>query len=247
MPKVKIQLAVLGHLPPDFDVRDLGLWRSKAFEISPEVESYQLTEDAHGPDWEFTDAQFEGCIRRDPKCSLLIVFVSVKLENNWYLRRLSDDRLVFTFYELDQILRFQGLPLKNLALRVIYAAVLVYKRYKDRIPTASEKTDYAHDETRGCLFDMNANKLDVVRSLHQPRLCESCVSHLKQTQVSNELLDVIQNELLWIKKPLADRIVSFVRAHTVLSIVLSILSAIVLGTAASLLASFIYDALRTAT
>lgn len=243
----KIQLAVLGQALPDFNPRELIAWKSKVFEIHPQIDSYQLNEDAKGDDWEYTDDQLEKFIQRDPSCSLLIILVSVKLQNNWYLRRLSDNRVLFTFYELDQILRFYGLPLKNMVLRVFYAAILVYKRYGDRIPTASEKTNYAHDETRGCLFDINASKVDVIHSLHQPKLCEYCVSQLKQSRVSNELVQDVQSELQKIKKPLVDRIASFIRAHTVLSIVLSILSAIILGTLASLLATVIYENLIRST
>lgn len=247
MAKPKIQIAVIGHQPPDFDVRELSSWRSDAFEINTDIESFQLNEDAHGEDWEFTDAQFERILRRDPACSFLIAFVTVKLENNWYLRRLSDNRAVFTFYEMDQIVRHHRLPLKNLALRVLYAAALVFKRYGDRIPLSSENTNYAHDETRGCLFDMNANKMDVVHSLHRPCVCERCCSQLKEANVSNDLLESVKKELLRIQKPLADRIVEFVRAHTVASIFASFISALLLGIAASLIASWLYEGLRAAT
>ncbi len=241
MPKPTIQVAVVGHQPPDFDVRELASWRSDAFAVSPDIESYQLNEDADGYDWEFTDAQFENIICRNPACALLIVFVNVKLEQNWYLRRLSDNRAVFTFYEMDQIVRHHRLPLKNLALRVLYAVALVFKRYGDRLPTACEDTNYAHDETRGCLFDMNANKMDVVYSLHCPRVCERCCSQLKQAKVSNEFLDAVKKELLRVRKPLADRLVDFVRAHTIVSILISLISALVLGVAASLIATLLYE------
>ncbi|MCW0392848.1 hypothetical protein [Xanthomonas sacchari] len=247
MIKPIIQIAFIGHQPPDFDVREISSWRSDAFEINRSIESFQLNEDADGEDWEFTDSQFETILRRDPKCSFLIAFVTVKLENNWYLRRLSDNRAVFTFYEMDQIARHHRLPLKNLALRVLYAATLVFKRYGDRIPLPSENTRYAHDETRGCLFDMNANKMDVVHSLHRPCVCEICCSQLKQANVSNELLESVKKEILRIQKPLADRIVEFVRAHTVASIVASLLSALLLGIVASLIASWLYEGLRAAT
>src|SRR5690606_38473293 len=136
------------------------------FEVQGPVESFQLNEDAQGSEWEYSDEQLSGHIRRDPVCDFLIILVNVKLEDNWYTRRLSDNRILFTFYELDQVLGFYGFPLKNLAQRVLYAYTLVYKRYGGRIPAGSERTNFTHDETRGCLFDMNASKVDVVHSLH---------------------------------------------------------------------------------
>lgn len=247
MPTPKIKLALLGQPPPGFDIKELLAWKSSVFSIDESIESYQLNEDARGPDWEYTDAQLEAHLRRNTDCSFLVIFVSVKLEQNWYVRRLQDNRILFTFYELEQILRFDNLPLRNLALRVLYAATIVYKRYGDRIPPASEQTNYAHDETRGCLFDMNASKIDIIHSLHQPKLCEYCVSQLKHAHVSNELLDLTQRELRGIRKPLVDRIASFVRAHTMWSIVISLATALVLGTLSSLLATYIYEAFRVAT
>ncbi|KRG66354.1 hypothetical protein ABB27_13960 [Stenotrophomonas terrae] len=244
MSKCKVQLAIVGHPPPDFDARELASWNSNVFEISSVIESFQLNEDAAGDDWEFSDVQFENAVRRDPTCDFLVMFVTVKLECNWYLRRLSDNRIVFTFYEMDHIVRHHRLPLKNLSLRVLYAAVLVFRRYGSRIPVASESTNYAHDETRGCLFDMNANKMDVVASLHRPCVCERCCSQLKEAKVSNELIESVKKEIRKVQKPLADRIIDFVRAHTIFSIFVSVLSALVLGITASLIAAWVYEFMK---
>ena len=246
MPVPKIKLAVLGQLPPGFDVRELLQWKSDSFVLDAAIETFQLNEDAKGREWEYTDAQLATQLKRPADCDIMVILVSVKLEHNWYARRLDDNRILLTFYELDQILRIYGLPLKNLALRVLYAMTLVYKRYGNRIPLAMERTNYAHDETRGCLFDMNASKIDVIHSLHQPRICDYCIAQLKQAKVPNETLDSVSCELKKIRKPLIDRIVGFVREHTVISIVLSLLSALVLGVVTNLLATIILESIRAA-
>lgn len=243
----KIKIVVLGYAPPTFDIRALTAWRSKVFSIDPAIETFQLNQDGQGPDWEYTDQQLAGQVKRPPNCDLMIIFLKVKLEDNWYARRLDDNRVLFTFYELDQILQLFRFPLQNLALRVLYAMSLVYRRYGDRIPPLAEPTNFAHDETRGCLFDMNASKIDVIHSLDRPHLCEHCVSQLKQSRVSNEVLDVVAKELRRIRRPLVDRIAAFVRDQTIWSIIISVLSALVLGTAASVLASYIYAYLRPTT
>jgi hypothetical protein len=247
VPVPKIKIVVLGYSPPTFDVRALTAWKSQVFSIDPAIETFQLNQDGQGPDWEYTDQQLAGQLKRPADCDLLVIFLKVKLEDNWYARRLDDNRVLFTFYELDQILQLFRLPLQNLALRVLYAMTLVYKRYGDRIPPLSEPTNFAHDETRGCLFYMNASKIDVIHSLDRPRLCDHCVSQLKQSRVSNETLDVVAKELRRIRKPLADRIVTFVRDHTMWSIFIYVISALMLGTVASVLASYIYAYLHRAT
>ena len=247
MPVPRIQLAALGRLPADFDPGDLLRWKSSVFEIDPSIESFQLNDDAQGADWEYTDQQLEKYFPNQVDGSFLVILVNVKLENNWYVRRLSNNRVLFTFHELDQILRFHSIPLKNIALRVLYAASLIYRRYGNRIPPTTEKTNYAHDETRGCLFDMNASKLDVVHSCHQPILCEYCVAQLKNAQVSNEVINSVQSEIRKILKPLFHRMVDFVKSHPVWSILISLVTALVVGIIASILAAYIYDALKAAT
>jgi hypothetical protein len=243
----KIKLAVLGRLPPDFDPGDLVDWTSATFEVDPRIDSYELNEDAQGDDWEYTDQQLEKYLSKNTDGSFLVILLSVKLQDNWYVRRLPNNRILFTFHDLDQILRFHRIPLKNIALRVLYAASLIYQRYGNRIPPTTEKTNYAHDETRGCLFDMNASKLDVVHSCHEPILCEYCVGQLQSAQVSNEVIRAVQSEIKKIQKPLFLRIVDFVQTHPVLSIVISALTALAIGTLASVIAAFIYDAIKSAT
>jgi hypothetical protein len=242
----RIKLAVLGRLPPEFDPADLIDWSSTTFEIDPRIDSYELNEDAQGPDWEFTDRQLEKYLSNNLDGDFMVILLSVKLQDNWYVRRLSKNRILFTFYDIDQILRFHRIPLKNVALRVLYAASLIYRRYGNRIPPATEPTSYAHDETRGCLFDINSSKIDIVRSCHEPILCEYCISQLKSAQVSNEVLRAVQSEIKKIRKPLFERMSEFVQTHPIWSIVVSVLTALIIGVLASIAAAFIYDGIKAA-
>ena len=239
MPKTKIQIVILGSLPPGCSRQALLEWKSNLFEISPEIPTFQLNQNATGHDWEYTDQQIEGFLRQTFDCDILLIVVRVRLQDNWYLRRLSYNRLLFTFFELDQILHFHNIPLNNIILRVLYAGVLIYLRCAKQIPPSSEGTLYAHDETRGCLFDMNPNKWDVIQSLHQPSLCESCVAQHREAQVSEEQLRLAAKELKNIKRPLVDQIVRFVKAHTACSIIVSLIVALLIGTASSLIAIYL--------
>lgn len=243
----KIKLAVLGRLPPEFDPGDLVKWTSATFEVDPRIESFELNEDAQGVDWEYTDQQLEKYLSTITDGSFLVILLSVKLQDNWYVRRLPGNRILFTFHDIDQILRFHHIPLTNVALRVLYAASLIYRRYGNRIPPTTERTNYAHDETRGCLFDMNASKLDVVHSCHEPILCEYCVGQLKSAQISNEVIRTVQSEIRKIRKPLFQRMADFIQNHPVWSIVISVATALSVGVLASVIAAFIYDAIKSAT
>lgn len=242
-----IKLAVLGTLPRDFDIRDIAQWKSSAFVVDSNVESFQLNEDALGSDWEYLDSQLEKYIPHQVDGGFLVIFLNVPLQHNWYVRRLSKNRVLFTFHEMDQILLFHNIPLQNLALRVLYAGSLIYRRYGNRIPEASEKTNYAHDETRGCLFDMNPSKVDVIHSLHEPILCEYCIAKLKEAQVPNELIQTVRDEIKRIRKPLFYRISGFVTRNPLWSFGISLFTALGIGVLASVLAAYVYDYIKSAT
>jgi len=242
--RTAIKLAVLGQLPPDFDYRKLLKWKSSVFHLSDTVESFELNKSAQGTDWEYTDKQLKPYLTERFDEDLMLILVKIKLEQNWYVRRLSGNRVIFSFFEIAEILRSNGIPLHNVVLRVLYAYTLVYKRYKNRIPLISEHTDYAHDETRGCLFDMNPSKWDVVYSCDSPKICQHCVSVLRDQQVSLELIDDVSNEIKRIKKPLYYRITDFIIQHPVWSLMISLGTALGIGIVSSIIGAFIYKALE---
>jgi hypothetical protein len=245
--KTSVRIAVLGQLPDDFDLGAVLKWRSSVFQVAESAETYHLADDAKGNDWEYTDNQLEKYLDHEFPEDFQLILVNVRLQHNWYLRRLTRNRLIFTFHEMAEILRFSNIPLKNLVLRVLYAATLVHRRYGGRIPPGTEETNYTHDETRGCLFDMNAAKWDVVHSCHQPILCEACAADLKKDQVSNEQISGVRNDLKRIKKPLFNRLAEFVRQHPVRSFFVSLAIALIVGTISSLLGTILYQTLFDAT
>ena len=109
-----------------------------------------------------------------------------------------------------------------------------------------EHTNFTHDETRGCLFDMNGIKTDIIYSCHQPIICPYCTEKLKQEKVSNEVISKIKKEISNIKKPLFYQLAEFVKKHPIWSLVISAITAVVLGAMGSFIATVIYEATRNA-
>jgi len=187
-------------MPADFNRQKIKGWDSSVFEIVDEIESYSLTCDSDGLDWEFTDEALENVLPKNFNGEFLIAIVNVPIELNWYSRRLSANRVVFSFHEIKEILRFSNIPLENVICRLLYAYTLLYKRSGNRIPENAEHTNFTHDETRGCLFDMNGIKTDVVYSCHNPVICPDCVGRLKREKVSDETIAKCQSEIRRIRK-----------------------------------------------
>lgn len=244
MSKTKITVATVGHMPADFNRQKIKEWESSVFEIVDGIESYSLTCDSDGYDWEFTDRALEEVLPNKFNGEFLIAIVNVPIEFNWYSRRLSANRVVFSFHEIKEILRFSNIPLENIIYRLLYAYTLLYKRSGNRIPETAEHTNFTHDETRGCLFDMNGIKTDVVYSCHNPIICSDCVERLRREKVSDETIAQCQNEIRRIRKAMFYRITDFIKKHPLWSLAISAVTAIILGAAGSVLGSYVFEAIR---
>lgn len=246
MDKTEITVATVGHTPAELDKQKISSWKSEIFSVVGEIESYSLTKDSDGHDWEFTDSSLEDVLPVQFSGNFLIGIVSVPIQQNWYSRRLKNNRIVFTFHEIKKILDDSNIPLENVIYRLLYSYTLLYKRSGDKIPLINETgTSFTHDETRGCLFDMNGIKDDVVHSCHEPIICSECVEKLRQERVSNEVISKVQREIKNIKKPLFYRMMAFIKMHPIWSLIVSAIFAIVLGAIGSYIATLIFEATKT--
>ena len=244
MDKTTISVATIGHMPSEFDKTKIKSWKSDIFSIVGDVENYSLTNDSDGYSWEFTDTNLEQLLPEKFSGDFLIAIVNVPLELNWYSRRLSENRVVFTYHEIKEILNHFNIPLENVLFRLFYAYTFLYKRSGERIPLNEEATNFTHDETRGCIFDMNGIKTDIVYSLHEPIICSDCIERLRNEKISNETIEKAKKEILGIKKPLFYRIISFVKKHPIWSMFISAITAIILGAIGSYIATVIYEAVK---
>ncbi|WP_019899660.1 hypothetical protein [Methylotenera mobilis] len=240
MSKTKITLLTLGHMPPEFDKKKILKFRSSIFEIIGEIESYSLTKNSDGNSWEFYDSTFESEVPKVFNSDFLICIVNVPLQLNWYSRRLSGNRVVFTFYEIKEYLKKENIPIENVLLRMLNSYTLLYKRSNNTIPKTTDHTNYTHDETRGCLFDMNGVKHDIIVSCNSPIICPDCIQRMKVERVSEEVISRCRKDIRKIRKTLFYRITDFIKIYPIFSLSISSGFAITL----SIFASYIYDLMK---
>jgi hypothetical protein len=244
MSKIRITVVTIGHMPPEFNKGKIENWHSDIFEITGKIENYSLDSNSDGEYWEYSDVVMSRQIPRTFDGDFLIAIANVPLELNWYARRLSENRAVITFHEMKDILVDFNIPIENLVHRCLYAYSLVFKRNSNRMPTHSELTGFTHDETKGCLFDMTGIKTEIIYSCHKPKICAQCVEQIKSDRVSSETIDMVANEIQAIQKNLFYRITDFIKKKPVWTLVISAVSAIVLGAIGSVIASFVYEILK---
>lgn len=245
MNKVRIKLVTVGHLPLRLNISKAVQWKSDIFEVIGEAENYSIRSDSDGDGWEFTDANLSEQLPTQFDGNFLIAIANVPIEHNWYSRRLGGNKIVFTFHQIKEYLLDENIPLENAIIRVLYVYTLLYKKSGNRIPNYDEVTRYTHDETRGCIFDMNGIKSDLVESCVRPIVCDECQERLRTERVSSEIIKTTQKEIRRIKKELYYRAIDFIKHHPVWALIFSSAFAVVLGIAGSLVASYIYDGIKS--
>lgn len=244
MEKVKIKLVTIGHLPLHLNLNQVSAWTSDAFELVGDIDNFALRCDSDGPDWAFSDQLLREQLPANTGADFLLAIVNVPIEANWYSRRLGNNQIVFTFSQIREFLTWENIPLENAILRVLYAYTLLYRRSGNKIPGFGEAPSFTHDETRGCLFDMNGIKSDLVESCNKPVVCGECEERLRNERVSNQTIKSVQKEIRKIRKHLYYRAFDFVKAKPLIALAISSVFATFLGVTGSLIASYIYEGLK---
>jgi hypothetical protein len=243
MEKVRIKIGIIGYLPFEFNRKKIKNWRSDVFEVT-EVDEHDIyTSRADTFDWGYSDETLNNELPQRDKEDVFIGITYVPIENNYYARRLDNNRVIISFCGICQDLIDSNIPVENLVLRVIYASSLIFIAEKN-IPSAkTRRHDFLHDDTRRCIYDMTGNdKRDVIYSLDRPQLCDACKTKLKAKKIPNNIVDKVNVELKRIKKNQFFRISQFVKRKPLLSILLTFITGVII----SLIANFIYDYLRYA-
>lgn len=251
--KIRIKLILLGHLPIGFQHRRLLAWQSGLFEILPDIEQKDITiapeqydlrqydfrqEKGHG--LEMRDSELRPFYPEEGEHDFVVAITNVPLELGHSARRLERGKGVITFYNVNDMLVQYNIPLENYVLRTLYNYSLMYLRCGGYLPGMNEKFHFAHNETRGCPYDLWAIKTELLASLHHPRLCKYCIVRLEKENVPAEVIRKTQREIRHIKKSLFFRMVDFIKKHPILFLLLSFLAAVL----NNLVASYIYDMLH---
>jgi hypothetical protein len=134
-----------------------------------------------------------------------------------------------------EIVRPAGFTVEQYILRNIYELAVLYIANGNKLSVDSHS--WAHDDVKGCLFDMNSNKRDITFSLHQPTLCDVCRGKVTRKRLDAKFLPTLSKELQKLKKSLYFQISDWVMRSPILALVVTTLFAILLN----LIASGIYE------
>lgn len=233
----KISLVLLGNLKYPLNIAQLEGWKSNVLRIQHRAAVGHLP-DADGYDWEYTDQQLLGVLGAEQDSDFTLGLISLPLENNYYLRRISERVAVMSLHQMADIVGHFGFSIEQYVLRNAYELAVLFAGNGKLIPTDYES--WAHDEIRGCLFDMNSNKSDIIFSLDRPTLCAACRTRLSAKQMPADLLSTLEKELPRIRKALYLRITDWIKKHPIYALAITATTAVALN----LIASVIFEKVK---
>lgn len=230
----KISIVVLGHLKYPLDISKIEKWQSSIFKIHSSASVNHLP-NPNGSNWEYSDDQLRTILSEELNSDFTVGLTDACIENNYYMRRISEKTAVLSFYQMAEICRDSNFTLEQYILRNIYELAVLYQTNGTLI--TSINTNLTHDAIRGCIFDMNANKLDIIFSLHRPKLCLECKARISSRQIPTDLIPKLEDELQRIRKPLFFRLSELIKNHPIFALIITAFFSITLN----LLASIIFE------
>ena len=186
MEKLKIHLRILGGLKFDLNICKIQNRKSKLFIIDSvhRLTSLPDTESVDG--WYYSDRQLQTIIGDTSAYKVVIAIINAPLEDDYYGRRIGDNVYVLSLYETGHIVLKNDLSLEQFIIQNFYYVTAIYFKYKGKIP--SSNTILTHQDIRGCLFDFNADKEDIIFSLGKVSICDTCKSAFDSTFVPDNFV-----------------------------------------------------------
>ena len=235
MRTLNVALVSLGQQKQPIDIAFLCQWRSRVVRIN-HAAAIAYTPNAKGKSWEYPDNQLRELVKPVDGADLTVAIVSAPIERNFYSRRLGNNVVVFSIHEMAHILHAANFQIEHFILRNIYQIAIYFHVLNGAVPE-SNSVSWSHHDIRGCLFDMNSQKSDILYSMHQPKLCDACRTRIGQNQVDPNLLSALDAELPRLRRKLFFQIVDWVKMHPIYSLLLTA----AFGIALNIIASIIFE------
>lgn len=236
---IKVSVIRLGSLTHNIDFHYLSSWPSRIFKISYGGSIEQLP-NIVGNNWEYTDQQLINSIAADKNADVTVALIAGGLENNYYARIFNGNICVLSFYQMADLVVSHHFSIEDYIIRNIYEMILLFTLNGEKLPETKNALAWTHDETRGCLLDMNPNKTEIIYSMHKPRLCPQCMAHLANVQLPPNFIPIFEKELKRLKKSAYGIIIEWIKKHPIYALGLGAIYGVVLN----LIASYIFECFK---
>ena len=234
--KYKVALIRLGHTQHLVDFQLIKKWKSKLFTIT----TIQCRE--HLPDSDIADGYLDVKYSREElrslvscpyDCDYAVAIMPYRFTDNFYMHRINPECAVISLYGIPDILKADNIAIEHFIIKQLYEICaikhLMSNIYEDDV------YKFMHLDTRGCLFDMNGERADILYNTEHPIICEECKGKFKSRQIELEVVSQFEKELKRIKKSPILLIERWIKKYPLFAILLSALGAICLNIIANLI------------
>jgi hypothetical protein len=241
MNKVSIKIIDLGNTKEKIDKNKLGRYKSEFFKI----DSFEKIEvlpspqrDGNTLDIVYSKQQITEVLKEREFSGLIVGVMNYRFIDNFYMHRINQNTMVISLFGIKEILAPADIDLENFIIRCIYEAICFYKAWGNLV--SDEVYKFVHPDTRGCLFDLNGDRADIIYNTEKPIICDECKGKLKQRPLPEGFLEKFGNELRRIDKPGSMKIELFIRKYPLLSFICAIWGSVILN----IISSFVWDWLK---
>lgn len=240
MEKLPIKIVLIGHVDRVIDQKYLRDFDSKYFVIN----QFERIERAPNPQETsgylnivYTKQEITDLLAKVSCSGICIGIMSYPFNDNFYMHQLESNQMCISLSGIDSTLMQKDISIENFIIKCIYETFLFYKIFgtlsDDRIH------DFVHLDTRGCVFDLNGDKGDVIFNTEKPIICDECKARIKQYSIPIDFLNSISKELKRIRKPKIKSIELLIRKYPLISLVLTFL----FSTMINLFSNFLWNLL----
>lgn len=161
---IKVKLIISNNIKISIDWKKLFV-KSKLFYLEKVKDSISLSEclvENRNSYISYLDEKKITTIFQSPKENQInILIADTPFKDNFYVKRVNTNDAVISIAQIKLILDGH-VPIENFILKCIYELVSIYQLFKSLLPNEIPKM--IHNETRGCLYDMNGDLNDAVAS-----------------------------------------------------------------------------------
>lgn len=149
---------------------------------------------------------------------LCIAVMNYSFDDNFYMHRVGVNKVCISIFELENILNVKKISIENFIIKNIYEVIIFNKL---GILNDNDENEFIHSDTRGCLFDLNGDKRDIIYNTEKPIICDECKGKISKKSIPKNFLKDIQEELLKIDKPFIKKIENFISKYPLFSLLVT--------------------------
>lgn len=240
MKSITIKIVVIGHLRHQLDLRMIKRFKSQFFKIGvvEKINTLPTPNKEDGfLDVAYSREEIESLLSNVNSAEIVVGIMNYRFDDNFYMHRTGSNKVCISIAKIDGLLLENNISLENFIIKNLFEIIVLKNAFGDVIN--DDIYNLVHQDTRGCLFDLNGDKYDVLYNTEKPIICDSCKAFFNGKSLPANFIKNIEAELKRIRKPLICTIELFIKKYPFFSVSLALLTSIVVNLISNVIWEFL--------